>query len=152
MGVYMTSYVEILNGDVWTREPWEPLAQFENGPFEHQYYGVFGWLADVRNYAAIPPISEARGLPTDVSVDVSTEHANGCDAFCASWLTVDELLTFDYDQRVEDRRGDGGTTVPPGEGETTSLRDFLGDPFFRDLDVLRALSEKQPTRIVFWFD
>ncbi len=153
MGTYMTSHVETRNDDdTWTHERWEPLAEYENGPFERQYYGVFGWLADIRNYSAVTPISEARGLPEDVSADVLAEHENGCDAYGVSWLSVDELMAVDYDQRVEDRRGDGGTTVPPGDGEATSLREFLGDPFFRDLDVLRVLNDKRPARVVFWFD
>lgn len=153
MGIYMTSHVETRNDDgTWTHEHWEPLAEYENGPFERQCYGVFGWLADIRNYSAVTPISEERGLPEDVSASVLAEYGDDCNVCGASWLTVDELMAVDYDQHIEDRRGDNGTTLPAGDGETTSLREFLGDPFFRDLDVLRVLNDKRPARVVFWFD
>jgi hypothetical protein len=76
------------------------------------------------------------------------------DAHSASWLTVEELLAYDYDQKVEDRRvtvnGNGGCTCDPGSGKQMSLREFLdGTDFFESLDAIKAAGGE---RVVFWFD
>lgn len=149
MGCYIHSYVECQSDDgTWTQEPWEVVVQFENGPFGWQDYGLFGWLADVRNLSEVPPIAEPRGLPDDVSDGVRKEYDDWYgDGHSYSWLTVGELLAFDYDVTFEDRRVTTGHV-----GRTETLRGFLGDRFFRDLDTLRALNEQRPTRVVFWFD
>lgn len=130
-----------------------------NGTFEHRNYGLFGWLADVRNYSAVPPISTPRGLPNDVGRYVKAEYDEwSVDAHTPSWLFVSELTSFDYDSTVEDRRYtkrisenfyDGGATCEPGQGKTITYREFFGDGFFRDLEALR---DSGAERIVFWFD
>ena len=123
-------------------------------PFSAPDYGVFGWLAGVRNYSALTPISEPRGLPSRVSDTVARDYAiwSG-DAHDASWLSVAELRAVDYEQIVEDRRctrnGNGGSTCEPGEGKKQTLREFLGLGFFRGLDALVAAGAE---RVVFWFD
>ncbi len=123
-------------------------------PFDDRCYGIFGFLADVRNYSAIPPIAPQRGLPEDA--DVSTEEYLGDHSY--SWLSLDELLAFNYDQPVEDRRvmrqtgpnsWNGGCTAEPGGGEMTTYREFLGPKFFEDLDKLKAMGAE---RVVFGFD
>jgi hypothetical protein len=63
--------------------------------FRRSHYGVYGFLADVRNYSAIPPISEQRGIPADAPVGVDI----GDHSF--SWLSIDELLAFNYDATSE---------------------------------------------------
>jgi hypothetical protein len=132
---------------------WEEISF---APFDWRSYGMFGFLANVRNYSAVPSISEPRGLPDDLPAYWSEEHDVGDHSF--SWLSVEELLAFDYDAPFEDRRVtrqvgpnafDGGVTGHPGEGETTTFRAFLGPDFFRDLNALKALGA---TRVVFWFD
>lgn len=132
-----------------TAAGWEPILGLE--PFDWRSYGMFGFLADVRNYSAVPPIAARRGFPEDASPEVRREYDG--DGRCPSWLSVDELLAFDYDAPVEDRRaardGDGGCTCAPGEGEMTTFRAFLGEAFFRDLEALRAAGAG---RVVFWFD
>jgi hypothetical protein len=115
---------------------------------------MYGFLADVRNYSAIPPITPQRGLPHDV--------AGGDDADLGkhshSWLSLSELLAFDYDAPVEDRRirvqlapdfWSGAGTAEPGGGEMTTYRGFLGEEFFADLEKLKAAGAE---RIVFGFD
>jgi len=139
---------------------WETLP-FE--PFDWRSYGMFGFLADVRNYSAVPPISKARGLPDDIvrpEPNFYGEHDDnlGLGDHSYSWLTVEELSAFDYDQQIEDRRvtrqtahnvWDGGVTAEPGEGAMTTYREFLGEGFFRDLDKLKELGAE---RVVFGFD
>ncbi|WP_262265532.1 hypothetical protein [Microvirga yunnanensis] len=113
-------------------------------PFDCRDYSIFGFLADVRNYSAVRPISEPRGIPRDaVDRDWWDDH-HSC-----SWLSTDELLAFDYDQVIEDRRGRGRETVEPGEGKMMTYREFLGEGFFDDLEELKASGAE---RIVFGFD
>lgn len=130
-------------------------------PFDWRAYSMFAFLAGVRNYAAITPISEPRGLPHDFYVG---EFENDDDDSwrwstyqSPSWLSVAELQAVDYDQIVEDRQAalqtgprswDGGHTCPPGEGEFMTLREFLGRGFFNDLHKAEELGVE---RIVFGF-
>lgn len=135
---------------------WEYMDELS--PFSSiQSYFIFGWLAGVRNYSAVPPIAKIRGLPADVSKNVEDKYRDNVDAYCASWLSIKELLDFDYDAVVEDRRvtiqvapnhWDGGGTCEPGKGEIGTYRQFFDPQFFEDLNVLQKAGAE---RIVFWF-
>lgn len=123
-------------------------------PFDWRSYGMYGFLADVRNYSAVPPLAPQRGLPPDA--DVADDEDLGDHSY--SWLSVEELSAFDYDQPMEDRRvtrqiapnvTSGGCTAEPGGGEATTYRAFLGPAFFEDLEKLKAAGAE---RIVFGFD
>jgi len=128
-------------------------------------YGVFGFLAGVRNYSAIPPLSDPKGLPVDLSPAVreKTEDWDG-DGHSWSWLALGELTTPDYDAQVWDRRytrqegpnyWNGAATALETEhelGTRESLRKFLGEHYFKHLDVLKSLGGPEDVRIVFWFD
>lgn len=124
-------------------------------PFDWRSYSMFAFLVGVRNYSAITPISPPRGLPADA---IETEYgAHGGD-HSFSWLTLHELLSFNYDQPLEDRRYtrqegpnffNGAATAEPGEGTMTTYREFLGEAFFEDLEKLKAADAE---RIVFGFD
>lgn len=136
--------------------------------FQDSGYALFGFLADVRNYSAVPPLSQPRGLPEDFELMLADEAGEwledepdipkgylGDHSF--SWLAIKELLTFDYDQPVEDRRGvrmignirDHSFTTEPGTGRITTYRDFLGPAFFADLNELQARGAE---RVVFGFN
>lgn len=132
---------------------WTAIPDF--APFDWRSYGMYGFLADVRNYSAVPPIAEQRGLPDDADLDGDDDWL-GDHSF--SWLSVEELTAFDYDKLMEDRRvtrqtgpntWDGGCTAEPGGGETMTFRDFLGEAFFKDIDKLKELGAE---RVVFGFD
>jgi hypothetical protein len=138
-------------------EGWKRLPIPE--PFDWRQYGLFGFLAGVRNYSQVPSLAPHRGLPADVSAEVreDSEGWNG-DGHSHSWVTLGELLAFDYDAPVEDRRvtrqvaanaWDGGCTAEPGGGEQTTYRAFLGPKFFEELERLKVAGAD---RIVFWFD
>jgi hypothetical protein len=76
-----------------------------------------------------------------------------------SWLTVEELTTFDYDRTFEDRDPiiDIGGTPCYEEGLEDAMhrrrmktyREFLGPEFLSLLDTLKAAGIE---RVVFWFD
>jgi hypothetical protein len=134
---------------------WEGIeAEFTEGPepFYWRNYGMFAFLAGVRNYSAIAPISGPRGLPDDAGdYDWLGDHS-------FSWLSVEELASFNYDASMEDRRYMGQTgpnsfsgalTAEPGEGKITTYRDFLGQNFFKDLIILQEIGAE---RIIFGFD
>lgn len=128
-------------------------------PFDWRAYGMYGFLAGVRNYSDVTPIAQPRGIPADASAPVQSNYTLwGVDAHSASWLDVRELADFDYEQPMEDRRYtgmdprgfmNGALTAKPGEGTATTYREFLGEGFFEDLE---KLSKAGADRIVFWFD
>jgi hypothetical protein len=140
------------------KDKWEN-AYPEGTPLDSRDYGIYGFLANVRNYSDVKPISEQRGLPDDYVPDedeYSLSNLYNVNIHSCSWLSIDELLNFDYDQMTEDRRvtinGDGGCTCRPGEGQKIqkmTYREFLGEHFFNDLELLKAAKVE---RIVFGFD
>lgn len=128
--------VEIDNYDTW----W---------PLGYRSYGLFGFLVGVRNYSHVPPLSNLRGLPDDFAHDDETDI--GDHSF--SWLSLEELTFFDYDQSFEDRRtmrdGNGAADAGAGNGEQTTFREFLGPGYFTDL---QRMIDAGVDRIVFGFD
>lgn len=157
MGCDIHSYAERKAGDKYETVE-STLFTYYDEPFGWRAYGMFAFLAGVQNYSGIPPISEPRGIPADASTKVAAAYDDwSADAHSASWLSVDELEAFDYDQPVEDRRvtrqtswgWDGGCAAEPGGGTMTTYREFLGDGFFKDIKTLREVGAD---RVVFWFD
>lgn len=166
MGCDIHSYVEVLHNGKnrnwgyveYGRDKWGDLV----GPFEWRDYGVFAVLAGVRNYSGVPTIQQPRGLPEGLSTFVAKQaEEEGDDGHTHSWYLLKELLDFDWDAEVEDRRTtkeirpglfDGGCTTAPGEGVKMTYRAFMGQPFFKDLDKLKTFGKPDEVRIVFWFD
>jgi hypothetical protein len=150
MAISVIAFSERLEGDRWV------LVEREVMDWHARTYSAF--LAGVRNSSLVPPIAEPRGTPADMSEPVATEFAEqGPDAVEPSWLSIHELLTFDYEKRFEDRRVkrrmpagylDEAATGEPGEGRVVSYREFLGPGFF---DELERLSKSGAQRVVFWF-
>ena len=124
-------------------------------PFGDRNYSVFAFLAGVRNYSEVPPISEPRGLPDDIDDDGDGDYF-GDHSY--SWLSLDELLKFDYDAKIEDRRvtrqiapnlTSGAETCAAGEGKLQTWREYLGAGFFEELERIKNTGAE---RIVFGFD
>jgi hypothetical protein len=140
-----------------TEGEWEDMPELS--PFDWRSYGLYAFLADVRNYSKVTPISPRRGIPNDASASVKASYeAWDLDAHSASWLSIAELDAFNYDAATEDRRVgkqvtpnfyDGSWTAPAGEGRATTYREFLGEDYFDELARLKAAGAE---RIVFWFD
>ena len=133
----------------------EPLDEPSPSPFDWRSYGMFGFLAGVRNYSFVPSLSEPRGFPSDMAgFDPEKTWEYGEHSF--SWLGLFELLAFNYDATFEDRRctrdGSGAADSGPGNGTIVTFREFLGLRFFRDLLIMQCLGKPSQTRLVFGFD
>lgn len=182
MGADIHSFVEIKKNDKWELFEEEVFPDYGDkkvsDPFGWRSYSVFGFLADVRNYSNCKPISENKGLPNDSEYlnspsdydddwygkkTTSTKKddiRNDGNYHSFSWLTLKELLDFDYDSTFEDLRYtkqegnyyNGAAVAKTGEGKTISYREHLGSGFFEDLEVLKTLGNPEEVRIVFYFD
>jgi hypothetical protein len=127
-------------------------------PIRRRDYRIFAFLADVRNDEGIPPIAQPRDLPDDISDGVVAGFEKCDDAHSISWLSVSELLDYDYDRivTVEERRAVmashheyWGGAVMAEEVEAVAVRELLGKDFFDELQELKTCGAE---RIVFWFD
>lgn len=148
MGCDIHSFVEVRGPGGWEHVPGPvvtPLDRWSDPsePFGWRGYRMFGFLANVRNYYGVPTIAPMRGLPVDVSSQGRDVHAG--DDCGSSWLMLSELLAYDYDQEFEDKQ------PFPGDPVRTTVRDHLGDLFFRHLDELGELGCPDDVRVVFWF-
>lgn len=105
-----------------------------DSPFNWRSYFMFTLFSNVRNTFGIRPISYPMGLPEDLGYEVESKYLDMFeDAHSASYLTLKELLKFNYDK-----------------GE--AYRDYLGKWFFIHLEELKTLGDPENVRIVFWFD
>lgn len=138
MGCDIHAFVEVrLNGK------WESYSDLYIG----RDYQLFARMAGVRNYDGTTPVSEPRGLPSDLSsvVDAAAKLWMN-DGHSFSWLSAEEAA------RVQDWYGDA--------------RDRKHDPLFGYVfgnlidshivdDYVRAALKQigvDSTRVVFWFD
>jgi hypothetical protein len=108
-------------------------------PYSERNYYMFSILANVRNDWGIIPIAMPKGFPVDVSSDVwnYSNDKYGRDGHSHSWLTVDELLAYDWYRTITIDR------VP------MTYRD-LASPNILFYN-LRKVGQKK-VRIVFFFD
>lgn len=69
--------------------------------YSDRHYDLFGILAGVRVYGC-EPIVEPRGIPVDVSRGVKADFEDwGSDAHTPSWLTLREVLDFDWSKNFD---------------------------------------------------
>lgn len=138
MGYVMDVYIERRDADgrFQSMGETELLSDWGNSPW-------FAFFADARNHHDIEPIVGPRALPEDASDEVRAAfEALRDDIIGCSWLTVDELLAFDYDAplRFKENRRD-----PSLRAET--YRQLLG---VRIIDDARELKAIGADRVVFW--
>lgn len=118
---------------------------------------MFCFLAGVRTHSTIPPIAAARGLPEGAPDQDEADSQSWLGDHSHSWLSLDELKAFDYDQPVEGRHGlhqpplgmcARPLTTAPGGGQVRTYRALLGDDFFSDLAEVERIGAE---RVVFGF-
>lgn len=150
-----------------------------NEPFDWRSYTIFAFLAGVRNYDCCEPISEPKGLPDDSEFlneiydedafyGVATTNKQDIEEgyHSCSYLTLKELLDFDYEKTFWNRRisrttyrtdgsvsgSNGACLAEEGEGEIITYRENLGSNFFKEIEELKTLGEPENVRVVFYFD
>jgi len=146
--------------EIKTPEGWKAVNISEI--FDWRSYRMYGFLADVRNYSAVPPQWPNRPWPEDASSGAieMRERWNG-DGHSHTFVTLAELLAFNYDATVEDRRitvqtgpnsWNGGATAESGGGKMTTWHEFLDGGFFADLERLKEVGSPESVRVLMLFD
>lgn len=93
-----------LHAEQKVNNKWERLET--NGPlYPNQNYELFAILANVRNAHNITPIALPKGLPKDVSDEIHRyfEKDKLKPPYGMSWLTLKELLEFNWDKTISIR-------------------------------------------------
>jgi hypothetical protein len=151
MGCDIHTFVEVRRNGKWELES-RPLFEVDEydrehygitgraQPFHWRQYAMFGVLAHVRRKDG-PCIARPRGWPEDLSPSMAEEQDR--IEHTPSYLTLAELLSFDYDQPW---------TPYPDEPERTTVRTSLNGRFFLELEVMRTLGEPGDVRVLFYFD
>ena len=127
---------------------WETNPEFIKEPYKGRNYGLFSILAGVRNYGTIIPIADDKGIPADVSQEIGAEHTRwGADVHSASYLTVQELLAFDWEQTIKET-----SSVKMDWYEAWLLKGKKGNPVtehipFRDA-AYKELPEEEMEKIL----
>lgn len=123
-------------------------GEYRDRWYSDRLYVVFAALADVRNYAIVPgdeqpqpikPVAMPRGLPDDMSAEGRELIEDPDDGHSDTWLTLDEVLAYDWDQPITD-----GHEVWPLRD---NARVFIGR-----MEQLRELTAGDDVRLVFNFD
>jgi hypothetical protein len=138
------------------RELWD--RPFYSAPFRRRTYGLFGFLAGVRNFAGCEALSQPRGLPADAelvgAIDVINETEKVADLHLLhptqlvkefhshSWALLGELLGFRYNTEFWNDR----------QGRPETYRTLLGEDYFSALERMKALGSPGSVRVVFCFD
>jgi hypothetical protein len=160
MGTDIHAFAEVRRDGLWSKvENAFPRPEINQYPghemwdrlFYWRHYGLFGFLADVRNYAKVPTIGPPRGFPDDASAELNAmwqEEGAWTETHSASWLTLAELQAFDYDEVFIDE----DVASEREEDALRTVREFLPDIYFRDLEILSGLGKPEDVRVVFWFD
>ncbi len=121
---------------------WEVVGAEGCLPFSD--YKFSGFFADANNKSDVMPIDYDRGLPDDVSDRIRRIFNDWEEPIFVSWLTVDELLDFDYEKPYQ-------SSNSACKVDDISYRTFFGDAYPSYIDTLKKLKAKEIERIVFWF-
>lgn len=157
MGCDIHTIVEVRDGsEKWQAQNLKPEI------FPYRHYGLFGFLANVRNYSNVPNPWPPRGWPKDASEEAWDffNYWLRC-LHTHSHLYLHELLAFNYQKEFEDLRTtkevapgvfNGGATAEPGAGKIITYFDFLPGEFFYDFARLCQLGKPEDVRVLFFFD
>lgn len=166
MGTYNSILIDVFDPDIGQ---WSVKDYGQHLPFSYQDYSISAFIADIRNYSKVPSIAPNRFLPLDHNLEepASNPSWRGHNDFednsryCGfleegasySWVFLQELIDFDYDQTFENRRatGPGYNTVKEGRGQTITFREYLGDRYFEELGLLNDYGAGDQVRLVWKF-
>ena len=122
-------------------------------------YVMFACLANVRNYDEVKPISDPRGIPSDVSDEAKKDIEGwGEDGHSHSWLTWKEIKEYDwsnnkyYEHRVIEFTRNGIKEVEP---EWKPMKEAISSGWELLFDLMERLAKDygdENVRLVFWFD
>lgn len=101
-----------ISADKWTVNPdhiFDPInypkrfhVDSKDAIYSKRDYNLFNILADVRPDGKVEPISSPKGLPMDLSEEVQLEADYwGEDAHSHSYLSLEEFLQYNWDEKVE---------------------------------------------------
>ncbi|MFB6616166.1 hypothetical protein ACFCV9_18460 [Streptomyces sp. NPDC056367] len=105
-------------------------------------YSALACLFGVRNSYGFRPLSEGRGLPTDMSDAARSDFAAYPDAHGTTWITWAEIAAADWDET--------------NESGSLRRRDAVDDdsgwgPVWNVMETLAALHGDDNVRLVVWF-
>ena len=162
MGVDISTQLEVLRGGQWqlarlsAAELSDDSPDALSFPLNWRHRDMFSFLCCGINYQTNVPqiLAEDRGLPLD-SVCLNSEKYPGCtyrewemedgNNYGFSWLTLAELLAFDYEQPC-------GPTVEARRFPDATMRDFLGEAFFNHLGRMKEYGIPSEVRLIFYFN
>ncbi len=134
----MTEWISV---DEWINDSYFEIMEVRKRYWTDRNYLLFAILANVRNHYNIQPISLPKGLPDDVSPEVKNQSDEENYAHTRSWLTLKELLEYDWQQTMAD---DNEEIFPYEELVIPFVSDFI--------PRLSKIDEPENVRMVFWFD
>lgn len=127
MGCDIHSFAEVKKEGKWERVQDKIFSNgTETAPFDWRGYGMFAFLADVRNYSCIEPITAYDGLPDDSEYlnspsdypgprsywteeptmveTIKDDIRSDMDYHSLRHIYLNQLIEFDYEKTFEDRR------------------------------------------------
>ena len=148
MGCDIYSFAEVKSGGKWLKVGKDVFA---NNVFSSRSYSLFGFLANVRNVAKCPSFA-IKGLPIDseylnekINCGFGMSYTRLCEIIemgyhSMSYLTLDELVDFDYSMRFS------------YQGKDIAVKEFLSDTeLFSVIETLKQFGDANNVRIVFYF-
>ncbi|UQN06079.1 hypothetical protein [Deinococcus sp. QL22] len=151
--------IQVLPDLDWdTATPEQEEAYWRLPLFIGRDYDLFAILGGVRNRMNVRPISPCRGIPDDVSDEVrdawrAAQHYP--EVHSPSWLSLHELLTFDWDPPLVRLEPIADQDAREARPEMVTYRDAVADTRFvtEGLTQLQAfVDDPHDLRMVFWFD
>lgn len=130
-----------------TYHPREYIVSYDDAVAKKRNYPFFALLADVRNGYNIPPLSEPKGLPDDLSKQVKEQYEfMKSDYHSASYFTLQELKEAKMNHINEVLTDEQRSLVESAFDDLlTQLKKKANPRLYR-----KILSNQ--IRFVFWFD
>lgn len=143
MGCDIHGYLEAKENNSW--------GVVEEIP-HYRVYDMFGLLAGVRNYTCLPPISNPRGLPEDISNEVKKELEYwGLDAHSISWLSYEDFKNYDWSYFAIDGRV---SQIDKVTGKVFCKAEYVNEDFVDKerfkLEHLKIIAQEVLDRNVEW--